>query len=167
MRVVIINGYPESGKDTFASMCGEFVPVKQLWTSTPAKEALKLLGWGGEEKTPRVRDILANMKKTSVEEFDGVFLYIKEQIETLSDKKGVVFVHSREPQEIHRFKSEFKALTVFIDRFPPANMNHISNSSDKNVINYDYDIYINNRGSLDKLRTWAEAFARLVTDTRN
>lgn len=157
-RVVIINGYPGSGKDTFAELCGEFAKVDNVLTSTPAKNALQLLGWNGE-KTPEARDLLSVLIEASYEHFNGPVNYVMEKIEE-SDSE-IIFVHVREPKNIDLFKEHIPGLmTLFIER--DTQKQSYSNDSDNDVENYVYDVCIANNGTVEQLKECAEAFTGLV-----
>ncbi len=75
-KLVVINGYPQSGKDTFIKFCSEFTEVENISTVDPAKKALMILGWDGI-KTPEIRKALSDLKDLSTEFFDGLMKYIK------------------------------------------------------------------------------------------
>ena len=70
----------------------------------------------------------------------------------------MLFLHIREPNEIQRAKEKFNAKTILITR---NSVKHItSNMADRNVFNYDYDLIINNDGSLDEFDTKANDFVK-------
>lgn len=161
LRVIIINGYPGSGKDTFVEFCNSQVPTAQFHTSTPAKQALARLGWDEKVKTPEVRKALADLKQMSTTLFDGPYRYISRQLTDIkyfwAPKDWTVFIHSREPEEIERFARIFNAHTLFIDREPTE---ELSNDADKNVSNYKYDLVIKNDGTLQELQQKAYDFVK-------
>ncbi len=160
LKFVIINGFPQSGKDTFVTMCGEFSPTVSLWTSTPAKQALKTLGWDGTTKTPEIRKLLSHFKEISVKNFDGVLTYLRDEIEYMlhlfRDDTYIVFIHSREPEEIKRLVKEFDATTLLILR--GINKEELSNDSDRNVLDYQYDYTVDNNDDMNALKLKAMDF---------
>lgn len=158
-RVVIINGYPGSGKDQFIQFCQEIDPtILNIHTSDKAKEALMLLGWDGN-KTSITRALLASFMRAS-EMFDGPFKYVAEEISKASPNQ-IVFVHSREWSNVQLYKKQFGALTLFIDR-PITNMERHSNPSDINCAENlkEYDWLIPNRLGLDRLKDQATRFMK-------
>lgn len=156
--VIIINGYPGSGKDQFVEYCKEFANVENVLTSTPAKMALRTLGWNGV-KTEEARDMLAKLMVMSYEMFNGPVNYVLDKIE--KSEADYIFVHVREPENIDLFKlhiPKVKTLILLRDSQKVA----YSNPSDSNVENYTYDYRILNNGSLVDLRNYAEAFIDLL-----
>jgi len=160
MVVVIINGYPQSGKDTFVELCDKYCDVDNVLTSTPAKNALTLLGWDGE-KTPEIRDLLSDLMYASYEYFDGPIKYVLEKIH--DSKADIVFIHCREPHNIIKLKQNIpmRALTLFINRSEARNVLY-TNDSDRGVEDYDYDMYISNNQTLEELEEKAGAFVSIV-----
>ena len=160
-RVVIINGYPGAGKDTFVELCSKFSKVDNVLTSTPAKNALTLLGWDGV-KTDEARDLLAYLIQRSYYLWDGPTKYVLEKIH--DSTADILFVHVREPENIHRFIQEIpnRAITVIVDR--GQNDTIFTNDSDRDVENWDYDLRVSNNGTLEDLEKVAEAFCKLIKE---
>jgi RNase adaptor protein for sRNA GlmZ degradation len=158
IKIVVINGYPGSGKDTFVEFCEQEVRTFNLLTSTPVKEAFKTLGWNGQ-KTAETRKALADMMEISERVLDTSFKYIEKSLsEILSYRKtGIVFIHSREPRNIIRYKEKFKAVTLLIDRKVATK---IDNEADANVYDFEYDYVIENNGTLEDFERKAKMFAR-------
>lgn len=158
MRVVIINGYPTAGKDTFVELCGKYTRLTNIHTSDPAKAALKMLGWSGD-KTPEIRDMLALLTEACWEMFNGVIWYCNDKV--LNCKDPLMFIHCREPYNIEKLVYEFNALTVLVDR-ESARKQDFTNEADQNVMDYDYDVTITNNGTLAELEKTAEEFVEMV-----
>lgn len=155
--IIIINGSGGSGKDTFVEMCREFAEVKNISTVDNVKEAYRILGWNGE-KTEDDRKNLSDIKDLSTKRFDHPFKYISQVIDRFNtiDMHEILFIHSREPEEIDRFKREFGCVTLLIKN---PNIKHIeSNHADADVEKYEYDYVIHNDGTLDDLRRLAKEF---------
>lgn len=147
MKIVIINGYPQSGKDTFI----DFLPAAKIWTSTPAKNALVELGWDGETKSEEIRSILATFKQLSNNLFDYTIEYVKEEVRLFRNgQTELLFIHCREPEEIGRLKRELGARTLFIQR--DSCIRYYTNSSDNNVMDYHYDCVVQNNGTVESLK---------------
>ena len=166
MKVIIINGYPESGKDTFVKLVqkavGENISVSEIWSSTPAKTALQELGWNGEDKTPEVRKALAYLMDLSEAMFNGSARYIQREVKLRSiwgRKNNIIFIHCREPKNIRTYKTLLAAKTLLIRRDIPR---IFSNERDSGVENYAYDYYIDNNGSLENLETEAKKFVEVL-----
>ena len=164
MKVFVINGYPGSGKDEFVRLCAQHskIPVVNYVTSTPAKLALHLLGWRGEEKTPEVRKALADLMELSETLFNGVIAATEAKLIRAMEDYGdncIVFIHCREPRNIDYYREKHGAVTVFINR-NDTKQKRFSNESDANVENYEYDIVIQNNKSLKILEQKAIDFVR-------
>lgn len=162
-NVIIINGVGGSGKDTFVKYCKDYlrnlyIKTFNLSTVDKVREAAKILGWDGK-KDEKSRKFLSDLKDISTEYNSGPFNYINEQIRKNLNENNVFFVHSREPEEIYKFKNYYneKCLTLLIDRGIEINSNH----SDKNVKKFKYDIIIENSGSLAELKEKAIDFCSL------
>jgi dephospho-CoA kinase len=159
--IVIINGAGGCGKDSFVNMCNEFLEVKNASTVDKVKEAYKLLGWG-DEKTEEDRKNLSDIKDLSTRRFDHPYKYISQVINRFNaiDIHEILFIHSREPSEIDRFRNIFDCVTLLI-RNP--NIQHItSNHADADVEKYEYDYVIDNDGTLDDLRKKAKEFVNSI-----
>ena len=171
MRIYIVNGAPGCGKTTFEQYVQEAIgeDVRIFSTVDSIKVAAKYLGWDGT-KTPKNRKFLSDLKQLWIEWDDGV---MKDMIRRLAnvkrsyeiydmpDDRAVVFIDSREPAEIDRFKRELGARTILINRGPRAAYEEILNSSDRDVDKYDYDIYVDNIGDLDMLRRAVDEFIEM------
>lgn len=113
-----------------------------------------------------MRKMLSDLKDLLSKYFDLPFENVKRKIRasvTIYEDFGFdtsripFFIMSREPKEIERFKNELGAKTIIVRR-DEAEQIQASNSSDQNVLNYDYDIVIDNNGSLDDLKVKAKEF---------
>lgn len=175
IQVVVMNGFPESGKTTFEDKCIELLGAyaSKISTIDGVKHIATLCGWDGT-KTPENRKFLSDLKdllsswtdypfknimahcKSKQFEFDQLFL---------EDAIGYCFVDSREIPEIKRFKQEMGAVTVLIRR-PGDDSHEQSNHADQGVLDYDYDFTIWNDGSIEDLNKKAEQFVdTLEADT--
>lgn len=186
-KVVIINGKPQSGKDTFCKYaqgyCDDDESANTLIISSvdPLKEMLTQLGWDGT-KTDKIRDMLMNMKQLWVQNQDGPTMFLFNNIlefhKACTGEDNIVFVHIREPEEI---KKLVNALTGFesmgIDVISllvireggedtPNQPAETRRSDDEALINsYEYDVTINNDGDLIKLQELAAEFVdKLLED---
>lgn len=155
--MIVINGSGGVGKDTFIEYCSEFAKVKNISSIDKVKEAAKILvDWNGE-KDEKSRKLLVDLKALSMEYNDAPFEYIKKQKQEFEQgEENILFVHVREISEIKKIKEELKAKTVLITN---RNIPIItSNSSDANVLQFEYDYRIENDGTLEQLREKAKEF---------
>ena len=186
-KVVIINGKPQSGKDTFCKYaqgyCDDDESANTLIISSvdPLKEMLTQLGWDGT-KTDKIRDMLMDMKQLWVQNQDGPTMFLFNNIlefhKACTGDDNIVFVHIREPEEI---KKLVNALTGFesmgIDVISllvirkggedtPNQPAETRRSDDEALINsYEYDVTINNDEDLIKLQELAAEFVdKLLED---
>lgn len=186
-KVVIINGKPQSGKDTFCKYaqgyCDDDESANTLIISSvdPLKEMLTQLGWDGT-KTDKIRDMLMNMKQLWIQNQDGPTMFLFNNIlefhKACTGEDNIVFVHIREPEEI---KKLVNALTGFesmgIDVISllvirkggedtPNQPAETRRSDDEALINsYEYDVTINNDEDLIKLQELAAEFVdKLLED---
>ena len=186
-KVVIINGKPQSGKDTFCKYaqgyCDDDESANTLIISSvdPLKEMLTQLGWDGA-KTDKIRGMLMDMKQLWVQNQDGPTMFLFNNIlefhKACTGEDNIVFVHIREPEEI---KKLVNALTGFesmgIDVISlliirgsggdtPNQPAETRRSDDEALINsYEYDVTINNDEDLIKLQELAAEFVdKLLED---
>lgn len=162
MKVVIVNGYPLAGKDTFCEFCcWELTRLKlrgQIVSSIqPAKEAARILGWDGA-KDAKGRAFLSDLKDLSIQAYDGPLNYLRRCV-TTSDA-AALFMMIREPEEIQKAQREFNAITVLVHRGQDNSAAH-SNHADAGVEGAHYARVILNTGSLQQLREKASAFTNL------
>ena len=159
--IYIVNGFPNSGKTTFENkvcqIVGDYLIGYIFSTIDFVKSIAKECGWDGE-KTPENRKFLSDLKALLTNWNDVPFKKLKEQIELIKkseffddgkfDEKSLIFIDCREPKEIDRLKNYFNAKTILVRRRETEDVTELSNPSDWNVLNYHYDIIINNDGDL-------------------
>ena len=168
MKYFIVNGRPCSGKDTFVNFClKELGPYgKRISTVDFVREIAVRCGWDGT-KTPQNRKFLSDLKdlltnwgdvpyKKTLQEVK-LFYYDLECYDV--ENNGVVFIMSREPEEISRFEKELGAKSVLIRR-NAVEFNEQSNHADSEVLNHKYDYIIENNGTIDELKEKAKEFLK-------
>lgn len=158
-RIIVINGSGGVGKDQFVNMVGKFAPTENFSSVDKVKEVARLIGWNGG-KTEKDRKFLSDLKILVTEYNDMPYESIKSKIQTFLDDSinSFLFIHIREPREIQRVVEEFGALSMLVVR---PQVKHItSNMADENVFKYEYDIVIDNSGSLSDLNVVAEQFVK-------
>ena len=168
LRVVIVNGRPESGKTTFESLCEDIVGpayCERRSTVDKIKELAKEAGWKGE-KTPAARKMLSDLKDIFTQYNDMPFFDIVKYLNGwesdlayygVSSHPHILFVDDREPDHIYRLKQELDAITLLIRRPGDENL-ETSNHADEKVFEFDYDWVINNDGDIRDLRDRAQEF---------
>ena len=164
-QIFIINGSGGVGKDTFVELVSielnnilkKFHTVVNFSSVDKVKEIAKEIGWDGK-KSEKDRKFLSDLKKLTSEYCDMPFESMKNTVKEFNDndEAKLLFLHIREPEEIRRAVKEFNAKTILVTRESVECV--ISNISDRNVFNYDYDFLINNNGTIDDLRNKAKQF---------
>lgn len=161
MKIFIVNGRGGSGKTTFEKMicriCSEQGKKAKIFSTIEGvKNIAKEFGWDGEKEL-KDRKMLSDLKDLLTRYNDYPHTYIAEKIkqEQNSCDCDVVFIDSREPDDIKRWCDEYSALSILIDRGIKILYN---NHADDNVDNYSYDIYISNKDDLKTLEEQAQIF---------
>ena len=161
MRVIIINGSAESGKDTFVEIFTKLSnnKVRNLSTIDKVKEFMTELGWDGS-KDEKSRQAMSDLKRIITDFNDGIFNDMIYRIKTLSKWHGydTIFVHCREPEEIQKFVDHYGSDICKILLVTGRKSKKYNNDADKNVDNYNYDYIIKNDGSLDELNNKVKFF---------
>lgn len=160
MKIAIVNGRGASGKTTFETMVQKIAAargkkVKVISTITYVKEIAKLFGWDGG-KTPEDRRFLSDLKDALTRWKDFPYQKVKSFIETYEQSDtDLLFIDCREPEEIARFVNDYGALTILVQR---GEFELLGNHADDNVMNYQYDVVIDNNRGLDELMQEATIF---------
>ena len=170
-KIFILNGAATSGKNTFVDLCKEFANVSHYSYVDYARNVVApLCGYDGG-KTEKDRDFLSDLNDILLKYYDLPFNDILKQVDNFlktsdfifnpDNKISILFIDIREPEAIERACKNFNALSVLIEnnRVEPVASNH----ADANIMNYNYDIVIENNGSLAELRTKAKTFCNLFT----
>lgn len=171
MKIVIINGQPRAGKDTFVQYCQQHCYwCLNISTVDFVKEIAAACGWDGT-KSPKNREFLSNLKDLLTNWGDVPYQKINQEIELFKSRMlshdfnpstdGIVFVHCREPHEIARFAKEMGAYSLLIRR-PAEESDEQSNHADAEVFNYNYDYTITNDGALADLDRKAFNFLQVM-----
>jgi len=164
--ILLANGYPQSGKDTFvdalhALASANGIHCHKYSTVQTIKEMARILGWDGV-KTPLVRAQLSELKDYCTKKFDLSFREIAQLIQDMDEiktKPKLLSVMIREPDEIERLIYHYKGwkdlrvLTIEVKR-NVSTKTIASNHADRDIgdIEYDYTIY-NNGTIYDLTRT--------------
>lgn len=176
MYIVVVNGFPESGKTTFEEMVRDWAvggavshTTYLLSTVTDIKEIAKRCGWNGE-KTPEARKFLSDLKDLLTTYNDFPLKQIEKSINLIREKdkdpRKIIFIDCREPDEIQKLVDKFYARTVLVRRNMPQIAKY-NNHSDNNVLEYAYDYIIENNGPLSQLHDSAITFYESLTGIIN
>ena len=159
--IFIVNGAPGSGKTTFEEYVKKFAhcPVILLSTISYVKKVASMVGWEGY-KTDQDRRFLSDLKHALGRWRDLPVEEVKREIRAAYayfEEEPLIFVDCREPDEIRRLCGELNAMSLIIRR-DSAESVPTSNLSDASVLLYQYDIQINNNGTLEELEDIAREF---------
>ena len=164
-QVFIINGSGGVGKDTFVSYVTHDMKVFNFYNGEcvenfssvdKVKQLAKMAGWDGG-KSEKDRKFLSDLKNLCTEYNDMPFRSMQDKVDEFKKSEAqMLFLHIREPKEIERAAKAFNVITVLIKRDSVAHIT--SNTSDGSVFDYNYDIVIENNGSLEELRHLAKSF---------
>ena len=161
MKIAIVNGRGASGKTTFETMVTKIAnargrKVKVISTIDYVKiHAKHAFGWDGG-KTPEDRRFLSDLKDALTRWKDVPYQKVKESIEIYKKSDtDLLFIDCREPEEIARFVNDYGALTILVQR---GEFELLGNHADDNVMNYQYDVVIDNNRGLDELMQEATIF---------
>lgn len=150
-RIFITNGMARCGKDTFALFLNEIVPTLKYSSIDKVKDIAKLCGWNGG-KTEKDRKFLSDLKMLTTEYSNMPFEAIKNKVnEFLNDKENeILLIDIREPLEIEKARNAFNAKTILILNNRVKNIS--SNFGDANVFKFNYDMTVENNGTLDEFK---------------
>ena len=167
IKVVVVNGRPESRKTTFEKKCTELVSASStFWfdenkrmvvdvisTVDFVKQIARECGWDGV-KTPENRKFLSDLKDLLSQWNDVQYQKIVDHIEYMNEfgrqYDWILFVDCREPAEIQKLRERLNATTVLVRRLGDET-NVTSNHADADVFKYEYDYTIKNYGELSDL----------------
>lgn len=162
--VIIINGSGGVGKDTLCDIVGKHYSTMNVSSVDPIKEIASKNGWNGE-KDSKSRKFLADLKKLFVDYNDLPQKYLFEKYnEFLANDNEILFVHIREPEEIHKFKENIKSpcITLLI-RGRETIQSSWNNTSDDDVEKYNYNFYYENSKTLENMESdFLEFFGEII-----
>jgi len=158
-KVYVINGSPESGKDTFVSFVKTYHEDTLNFSSVDYIKWLshKHLGINVNQKTPKLRKFLSDFKKILTEFNDFPYQQCKMAVESLEEGQ-VIFLHIREKEEIDKIKSDFPETKVVL--VSNGQEDEFGNESDDKVNLIDYDIIIHNDTTIEELSKTAKWFVQ-------
>lgn len=156
--VLIVNGKPRAGKDTFAILLNKLQKVYKYSIIDKVKTIALDCGWKGG-KTEKDRKFLADLKQLTTIYSDMSYNDVAEKVEAFYNddiKEKIMIIDMREPDDIIRAVCEFNAISIFIknDNVPEIT----SNEADANVEDCWYDYYITNNGTIEEFEKIVKAF---------
>lgn len=168
MKIYILNGKAGSGKTTFFKLIEEKCRnyVYNYSTVDLVKKVAYGCGWNGS-KTPENRKFLSDLKDLLTEWDDVPYKDCLKEIKRITSLADIydvehddwaIFIDCREPKEIQKFVDRLGAKTIFIDR--KIEGYNASNHADAEVENFNYDVVINNNGTLEDLAAVAMNFIK-------
>ena len=163
MIVLIINGAPQVGKDTFIiNLKNHLFPHKSIfsyssidWVKKIAKENF---GWDGV-KNNKSRKLLSDLKTIASDWDDIPFKKVANKIQEAYKANWYEYfcVNIREPNEIVKLKywcrkNNIHCKTILIRNKVKEEeaLKTINNQSDNNCLDYEYDYEINNDQTKEK-----------------
>lgn len=179
--VIVVNGRPMVGKDSFCQLVQRIMeervgPRSCLITSTVdlVKDIARDCGWDGS-KTPENRKFLSDLKDLLTEWGDVPYNDIADYIDSAKlfwkhthypEDKTIIFVMCREPEEIQKFVDRMGAKTLIVRR-PEIEDTSQFNHADNEVFDFEYDIHIDNRGTIEHLEELAKEFVEEFLEGEN
>lgn len=169
MKIIVVNGFGGSGKDTFEKYVDEYATKNgyQVWKTSMVsfvKEQAKKLGWTGG-KTLQDRRFLSDLKDSLAKWNDSPFQYVLNEINECKELGyTLLFIDAREPEDIDRIKTtDPNVSTLLIKRQETDNITY-GNHADDCVLDYTYDWVIENNKSLDNLKDSAEIWFEKILE---
>lgn len=162
IKIFVMNGKSGSGKTLFETMVKNLAfydghTVVLLSMAADVKDfCMECLGWDGsrDEKSRKLlADIISALGEYSEVPKFCVLWHMKEE---LKERLPVAFfIDARETKDIKWFEDNLGAISVEVSR--PTDTNNWNNAADQDRY-YDYDIHVENIGTIDDLREDARAF---------
>lgn len=155
MKIICVNGYARSGKDTFCNMAFFNRGLVYYYsTIDEVKKFAKILGWDGK-KDEKGRKLLSDLKDCLTEYNDlpnkYVLAQIKRKLSIIIDPDNSIFlVQMREPKEIKQWCKNYNAKSLLIRR--PAIEKKWGNHADDGVLTNEYDYTIYNDSTIEDLK---------------
>lgn len=157
---IIVNGSPRSGKDSLIDFMRDHLHTARIQTGAfssidPVRTMLKRAGFDLESKTAADRLLLATVgdaieahseRRTNWSVWNAIDFFNE-------NESGVFFLHVREPEIIGKVRKRLETLKITVltvlvssDRAETG-----ANKTDLGVWGMDYDVTIQNNGTLDDL----------------
>ena len=168
-KVYIINGRAGVGKDKFIKYVSKYANVVNFSSVQKLKViATEYFGYNDNIKSDKDRKFLADLKALTTEYCNFSFNSVIEAYKTFKNISytEIMFIHCREPEEIKKLQDEIpEAETMLIVADKRVTKTVDNNHADKDINNFEYDIIVNNDGSLEALDDIAEDFVNKLKIT--
>ena len=165
--VIVVNGKPRVGKDTFVNACVDEIQAngKRAFSYSSIvsiKQAARLMGWDGV-KRKEDREFLSQLKDMASKQYN---LSMVQQAQLIfSGDYDVIFCMIREPEEIRNletlcglFPSFLSFYTILIEDGKTQEFDY---HSDNDVENYHYDdVLFNDKNNILTWKAEAKAWAK-------
>lgn len=166
IQIWCVNGTGGVGKTTFENMCQDLsknsnVLIGVRSTVDLVKEFARTCGWNGAKSEvdrrflSDLKDALTRWNDVPVKDIFKAYKGLQILCDA-SGRNGILFVDAREPDELHRFRSEFGAKCLLIRRDCVKTIT--SNHADADVEKFNYDYIIENNGNEEDLKRLAVKF---------
>lgn len=164
IKIVILNGNPTAGKNTFAELVEDFYPVIDHISYVDfTRNMLDKMGVDYSGKTAKDRQLIEAVNNALENHSDIPFIDICSfTYKAIQEHdSGILFVDIRKPENIKRFCERFPdAITVFVDDGKETSDVTLSDSVVKNM---EYKYTVINTGSIDDLKLAALVFINEIT----
>ena len=162
IRVLLLNGVAQSGKDTVIDTLETLQNTYVIRVSSVdwVKKVAKLCGWTGT-KTEEDRLFLATLKDALTQFNESpqsqTILEVTKQLKALpAADQTFICICAREPRDLKYFKEyyqnrNYQVTTVLVTR-AKAEKNTPNNMADQGVFDYEYDLTLSNNTSLKKFQ---------------
>ena len=172
LKIIIINGYGGSGKDTFVELVKQNTNckhVENISSIDPIKDLAISLGWD-QEKNDKNRTMLSELKRVCNFYFGTSDKYVDEKVDEFTNSSDdnsdlfLLFIHVREKEEIRKYMLKYDAITLCITR---PDIEIPTNDSDRQVMDFNYKFYVNNDKDIPTLRKKSESFVNILRNLSN
>ena len=168
-KVFIINGKAGVGKDKFIKYVSKYAYVVNFSSVQALKNiATEHFGYNDNIKSDKDRKFLADLKALTTEYCNFSFNSVIEAYKAFKNISytEILFIHCREPEEIKKLQDEIpEAETILVTADKRVTKVVDNNHADKDINEYNYDIIINNDGTLEELDQIAENFVNSLKVT--
>jgi hypothetical protein len=165
-KIVVIAGWARSGKDTFVNQLIKNDNSIYYWsTIDPFKSFLESglsLRYNG---SPEMRELLSDLKSCVLKYSKTHFIYmIEEYIETHLGKFSHIVTQMREKDQLDLFKNHFRENVILVYITRPNKKDESITVLEPNIgslwqyIYVDFDVLIENDGSIEDLQKKADEF---------
>ena len=165
-QIIVLNGMARSGKQEVFNILNKKIQSEQYSIVDPVREFLKSLGVRESGKSEKWRRLMSDIK-LALDDYDDVtYQCVREKTMDFlrCSPSRLLTIDMREIKDISRFRKEFDATIVFVQRDDAKIIT--SNVADANVFDIDYDYTIPNNGELYHLEVEVIKFLQWLMDNK-